>query len=53
MTRINYNPILINRVEPVFRASTNQDNSKRKNSDFAEILKSRLKKKGRKQYAED
>ena len=35
---------LINKVEPVYQASTNQDNTKKKNSDFAKILKIRLRK---------
>lgn len=30
---------LINKVEPVYQASTNQDNTKKKNNDFVEILK--------------
>ena len=33
---------LINKVEPVYQASTNQDNAKKKNNDFAEILKTQL-----------
>lgn len=40
----NNNYCLINEVEPVCQASTNQDNAKKKNNDFAEILKIHLKK---------
>ena len=39
---INNSYFLINKVEPVYQASTNQDNAKKKNNDFAEILKIQL-----------
>lgn len=36
---------LINRIEPVYRPFTNQDNAKKKNEDFIDMLKNRAKEK--------